>query len=89
LILQAKKRVSGENFILFQSKNTQTKDLTIVVSKKVAARAVDRNRIKRLIKEALRQIMTENYMLKIIVKNNVADAKMTQVKNQLSTLLNA
>ena len=33
--------------------------------------------------------MTENYMLKIIVKNNVADAKMTQVKNQLSTLLNA
>lgn len=61
--------------------------MVIVVSKKVAPRAVDRNRIKRLIKEAIRQIMTENYSLKIIVKKNVADAKMAEVANQLSALI--
>jgi ribonuclease P protein component len=87
LSLQAKKRVSSENFILILCKNTETKNLVVVVSKKVAARAVDRNRIKRLIKEALRQIMVENYTLKIIVKKNFASAKMAEVKDELAALL--
>lgn len=49
----------------------------IVVSKKVAKRAVDRNRIKRIIKEALRGKTNEG--LKIIVRNNIANLKTQEV----------
>lgn len=59
----------------------------IVISKKIAPLAVDRNRIKRLIKEALRQMEYKNNRLKIIVKKNFSGAKMTQVKDIISALL--
>lgn len=60
---------------------------TIVVSKKVVPLAVDRNRIKRLIREAVRHLELENYQVKAIVKKNFADAKMTQVKDRIAALL--
>ena len=62
-------------------------DLTIVVSKKVAPKAVDRNRMKRLIKEALRSFDNNYPNLKVIVRKNFANAKMAQVKDYLATLL--
>lgn len=62
-------------------------DLTIVVSKKVAQKAVDRNRMKRLIKEALRSLDNTHPSLKVIVKKNFANAKMGQVRDYLATLL--
>ena len=60
---------------------------TIVVSKKVAPLAVDRNRIKRLIREAVRHMELTNRQIKIVVKKNFADAKMTQVKDRIAALL--
>lgn len=61
--------------------------LTISVSKKVVPKAVDRNRIKRLVKEALRNLEIRSPHLKVLVKKNFADAKMTQVKDELAVLL--
>ena len=86
--LPVKNRVSSENFILFKNGLIGEK-LTIVVSKKVAPLAVDRNRVKRLIKEALRQMAMDSSSLKIIVKKNIADAKMAQVKDELTTMLSS
>lgn len=57
------------------------------MSKKVAPLAVDRNRIKRLIREAVRQLALGDYQVKAIVKKNFADAKMTQVKDKIKELL--
>jgi len=88
LSLPVKNRVSSENFILFKNGLIGEK-LTIVVSKKVAPLAVDRNRVKRLIKEALRQMAMDSSSLKIIVKKNIADAKMAQVKDELTTMLSS
>lgn len=54
----------------------------IVVSKKVAAKAVDRNRIKRIIKEALTRSKQKGSFV-FIVKTNIRDLK-TQ---DMSTIL--
>lgn len=61
--------------------------LTIAVSKAVAPKAVDRNRIKRLIKEALLSLNAAGSSFKVIVKKNFADAKMQDVKRELSIFL--
>ncbi len=59
----------------------------IIVSKKVAPLAVDRNRIKRLIREAVRNLALEDYQIKAVVKTNFADAKMSEVKTQIAKAL--
>lgn len=67
--------------------NTDTAKITIAVSKKIAARAVDRNRIKRIIKEALRKTDNLNVSLTIIVKKNIAGLKSYQVAEKLKKIL--
>lgn len=59
----------------------------IVVSKNVAQKAVDRNRIKRIIKEAQRSINLPAANYTIIVKKNIANLKTNQVQQILSKLL--
>lgn len=54
----------------------------VVISKKVAPKAVDRNRIKRLFMEAARKIQLKGELV-IIVKENIKDFKMHQVEKLL------
>ena len=54
----------------------------MVVSKKVAPKAVDRNRIRRLFMEAARKIQLTGELV-IIVKENIKDLKMHQVEKLL------
>ena len=54
----------------------------MVISKKVAPRAVDRNRIKRLFRQAARKIQLTRELV-IIVKKNIKDLKMQQVEKLL------
>ena len=61
---------------------------SIVVSKNVAKKAVDRNRIKRIIKEAQRVIGPKAASYSVIVKKNIADLKTDQVKELLIKHLN-
>lgn len=70
----------GQPFKVLYQKSKEAK-LKVVVSKKVAKRAVDRNRIKRITKEALRGKTNEG--LKIIVRNNIANLKTQEVEQRL------
>lgn len=79
----AKTTILNESLVLKSGKE----DLTIVISKKVAQKAVDRNRMKRLIKEALGSLEGAHPNLKVIVRKNFANAKMAQVKDYLAALL--
>ena len=61
---------------------------SIIVSKNVAKKAVDRNRIKRIIREAQRKINLPASNHTVIVKKNIADLKTDQVKELLIKHLN-
>lgn len=80
-------KVADSLFTVIFQKSLKPPKSTIVVSKVVAKKAVDRNRIKRVIKEALRQGLYAKYEFKIIVKKNIADLKMQEVKEKLEKLL--
>jgi len=59
----------------------------VVVSKKIAKKATERNRIRRIIKEALRSVGFKDKSVAIIVKKNIANLKMDQIKNVLRDLI--
>ncbi len=71
-----------DEFSLNFKEGKPSSKITVVVSKKVAPKAVDRNRIKRLFKEAARKIKFSQEMV-IIVKKNIKDLKMQQVEKRL------
>ena len=63
---------------------------TTIVSKKVAKKAVDRNRIKRLISESIRQNLEKiNFegSLVFIVKKNIAGLKKNQIEDKILKLI--
>lgn len=85
--LKTAKRISSQNFELVQKAGTEPK-LGVVVTKKVAKKAVDRNRIKRMIHEALKEeIVNLPSPLVIIVKANLSAQKMPEIKNDLLGML--
>ena len=79
----ANKRIANQEFLLVFDNSEKPK---IVVSKKVAKKAVDRNRIKRIIKEAIRKLEIEKKPT-IIVRTNIANLKTHQVTDKLLKLL--
>lgn len=76
---------SSQNFVVKFPKTVRD-HVTIVVSKNVAKRAVDRNRIKRITKEALRKVGTLEKNVIVIVKNNIADKKTEDVYKEISKI---
>jgi len=63
----------------------------IVVSKKVAKKAVDRNRIKRQSREIIanlnKNVRNKQYDIIVSVRNNALNAKYDTLKSDLETLL--
>ncbi len=76
---------SSQNLVV-KIQNREYSKSTIVVSKQTAKRAVDRNRIKRLIREAQRELKLPQNLV-IIVKKNIADLKKDQIKKELQQLI--
>lgn len=77
---------SSKNFVVKFPK-TPTRSETIIVSKAVAKRAVDRNRIKRITKEALGKLGNHQAGLVLIVKNNVASLKSQDIYDELKKII--
>lgn len=80
-------RVSSTQFRLIAKKQPDGFRAAITVSKKVAPRAVDRNRIKRLVSEALHSQAVFGGELLVIVNKNIADLKKNEVQKRLFALL--
>lgn len=74
-------KVVSQNFLIWST--NEREKLRVVVSKKVAPKAVDRNRIKRIIKEAIKNLEPYKGSIVIIVKNNVENLKTQTVQAEL------
>lgn len=81
------RRIPGSEFDLIVKPNSASARITIAVSKKVAKRAVDRNRIKRIIREALRKNDTLKEPAVFILKKNIASLKSYQVEQLIKEVL--
>jgi len=79
-------KVANESFTVYAITNDYDQPrLGLVVGKKVSRRAVDRNRIKRVIREAFRQLAPEMAKLDIVVLARAA--AITQSGSSLITQL--
>lgn len=61
--------------------------VTIVVSKKIEARASHRNRMRRLIRESLRHLVPVGTGGTIIVRKNIAEYKQTEVEEMVKNIV--
>ena len=88
--LRAGKRVENDQLRLVAKSEEGFFKVAIVVSKKVAARAVDRNRIRRLITEVIREhiggIKFQGF-LTVIAKQNIAKFKKNQIESKILKLI--
>ncbi|MEX2028273.1 MAG: ribonuclease P protein component [Candidatus Curtissbacteria bacterium] len=78
---------SGDTFTILLTNAAKTVKPRIVISKKIARLAVDRNRIKRIFKEALASINLEGQGVTVIIKKNIAQSKKGQVVKEIEALL--
>lgn len=81
------KRASSEEFLLIAKRKQAGFKLAVIISKKVAPKAVDRNRAKRIVSEALRGQSVFFGELLVIVNKNIAGLKTEEVYKKLSPLL--
>ena len=88
---KGKKRISTSGFELIAQSRKGVLKTAIVVSKKTAKKAVERNRIKRLISERIRKNLDNikfEGKLAIIVKENIASLKQAQIEEKIVKLIN-
>ena len=85
---QKPRRVIGEDFDLLLKEKIVGSGIGIVITKKVAPRAVDRNRIKRLIRESAREVEGKlDGNIVMVVKKNFAGYKKEQVVSKINEII--
>ncbi len=89
--LKKGKRVNTENFILIWTKHHETL-ISVVVSKKVTASAVERNTIKRRILSSIKKYFLtnsfrQNMALIVIVKSNYTNLTRKESGNAFKSVL--
>src|SRR3989338_6900913 len=91
--LMSPTRLQGQELILIvnQSHDSKTNQSwpkpKVVISKKTVKKATDRNRIKRIIRQALDSLNLKDGQITVIIKKNIANLKMEQVKQKLEDYL--
>ncbi|MDG5789404.1 ribonuclease P protein component [Evansella sp. AB-P1] len=90
-VFQKGKSVANRQFVVYYLKKENQKNVRIglSVSKKIG-HAVMRNRIKRLIRESLRELMVNimnDYDVVIIARKPTSQMELSQMKNSLSHVL--
>lgn len=81
------KKVFSRYFVLEFQKEPNVFKVAALVTKKVAPKAVDRNRIRRTVTEAVKNNKDLEGNLKIVVLKNTSDLKTRQVQELLKELL--
>ena len=85
---QKPRRVIGEDFDLLLKEKIIGSGIGIVITKKVAPRAVDRNRIKRLIRESIREVEGKlDGNIVVVVKKNFAGYKKERVIAKINEVI--
>lgn len=80
-------KISGEDFLLTFHQKPNVFKAAVIVAKKIAPKAVDRNRLRRQIFEVLRRTSKEGELI-VNVKKNLAGLKTPQIERRLRPLLN-
>jgi ribonuclease P protein component len=89
-VLRSGRRFTSRNFVLRATPNTMPRPrLGIIVGRKSARRAVDRNRAKRLVREAFRAAAATlgGYDIAIQVRNDLRAEVNAALRAELKTLL--
>jgi len=89
-VLRSGSRFASRNFVLRAHLNACTHArLGIIAGKKVAARAVDRNRARRLIREAFRSVLAHlgPYDVTVQLRSDLRNESHGQVRAELDKLL--
>ncbi len=91
-ILNSGKVIKKNNFILIYKKNNlEFPRFAFIASKKFSKRAVDRNRAKRLLKEAVRKRLDKlskfHYDFIFIAKKNILGKKLNDVLNEIDDII--
>ena len=82
------KKVQNENFAVKFARSETDFKAAVTVSKKVAKKAVDRNRIKRITLEATKDLNLKNGEFIISVKKNISALKKEEVKILIKDIIN-
>jgi len=61
-------------------KNEGVSQIGFVISKKISKRAVDRNRIKRLLCEAMKDKLPEGLKVIVLVRKNILEASLEDIE---------
>jgi ribonuclease P protein component len=84
VFVQAKKIVSNDFVLLFRENNIGYARLGLAISKKVIAKAHDRNRIKRLLRECFRQTQLPACDIIFLARSGVAKQTSSGINTRLS-----
>lgn len=80
---EAKKIVTSEFVVLFKKNNLGHGRLGLALSKKMIAKAHDRNRIKRLIREGFRNHQLPSFDIIFLARQGVAKKNNVMISTQL------
>ena len=82
------KKLEGEELEIFFRKGSYPAKVGIVVSKRTAKKAVSRNRIKRIVSEAIKDGLAQfGGQLLIVVKSDISMLKTDDVKKKIFGVL--
>lgn len=85
---KGKTRAGKLVFLKILKNNLDDNRFGIVVSKKISKKAVNRNKIKRRLKEIIRQInIKSGFDIVIVAKPEILDKKYQEIKDELEELL--